>query len=147
MENVYAEMLTLVFINPHGTITLTHFYYLIQSGALAGGKSEIPKGFRASRSNTEQPPNTLLSSFIRFHFSQSIPVLHPQSSPTSDHSALCSHTSTLPSSSLCYGHLESLSRYGRNPAATAFRFQAVLGQPRLSHLVFALCNAMVTGLS
>ncbi|MED6188289.1 hypothetical protein PIB30_084534 [Stylosanthes scabra] len=35
-------------INPRGTITLTHFYYLIRSGALAGGSSETPQGFRAS---------------------------------------------------------------------------------------------------
>ncbi|MED6164568.1 hypothetical protein PIB30_091336 [Stylosanthes scabra] len=34
-------------INPRGTITLTHFYYLIRSGALAGGSPKIPQGFRA----------------------------------------------------------------------------------------------------
>ncbi|MED6115748.1 hypothetical protein PIB30_093675 [Stylosanthes scabra] len=36
-------------INPRETITLTHFYYLIRSGALAGGESETPQGFRASQ--------------------------------------------------------------------------------------------------
>ncbi|MED6164888.1 hypothetical protein PIB30_094385, partial [Stylosanthes scabra] len=36
-------------INPRGTITLTHFYYLIRSGALAGGESETPKGFLTSK--------------------------------------------------------------------------------------------------
>ncbi|MED6116425.1 hypothetical protein PIB30_100263, partial [Stylosanthes scabra] len=35
-------------INPRGTITLTHFFYLIRSGALAGGSSVTPQGFRAS---------------------------------------------------------------------------------------------------
>ncbi|MED6161692.1 hypothetical protein PIB30_063149 [Stylosanthes scabra] len=32
-------------VNPRGTITLTHFYYLIRSGALAGGSPGFRKNF------------------------------------------------------------------------------------------------------